>query len=98
LKRYLIFLLIGVLVLVGGYFLYSDYSVKKKVEANCKNYLEEAETLREQFNYLKERKDITLLDIAKRAKEDQAKIEKIREHIQMNIFQRFLKPRSKMRH
>lgn len=81
-KRYLIFLLVGALVLVGGYFLYSDYSVKKKVEANCKSYLEEVETLREQFNHLKERKDITLLDIAKKAKEDQAKIEKIREHIQ----------------
>ncbi len=81
-KKYLIFMLIGILILVGIFFIYSDFSNKRKIDVVCNSYLDQTESMKNQFYQLINEKSCNLLDIIKNAKENQIKIDEMKVDIQ----------------
>lgn len=51
-KKYLKFILIGILLLIGVYFIYFDLSNKRKIEIFCNSYLDQTESMKNQFYQL----------------------------------------------
>lgn len=51
-KKYLKFILIGILILIGVYFIYSDLSNKRKIGIFYNSYLNQTESMKNQFYQL----------------------------------------------